>query len=245
MALPVPQPGRWTTDYFDLCAEPGGFGRCLYVSYCFPCALSEVVNKVVAADPSATHLKGCCGDAGVTCIAYQCIPYCGACLAINSLLVPLQARIAPAGLRADDCCETVCCSTCALLQMSRELDLRAAAGQPVVQPQGMYMVVPPQVVTMNPVVAMPQQQQLPVVVAAAPAPAPVAAAPAPAPVAAAVSPLTEWLKSKDLEDAAVEAALRSAGVATVDDLSHLGGDDVQAMSLNIVQKKKLRTALGK
>jgi len=169
MALPQPKAGAWTTDFCDCCAAPGGAGRCaslgvqycdsnterapgLYHNFCFPCALGGVVDRVVAADPSATHLHGCCGNACCTFYSFNIIPYIGICIAINTLLPPLRRKIAPAGAPPDNCLAVLCCAPCALTQAENELDLREAAGQPILQ-SGQVMVMAPAAVFINPVMA--------------------------------------------------------------------------------------------
>ena len=119
----------------------------LYHNCCFPCALGGVVDRVVAVDPSATNLHGCCGNACCTFYACSLIPYVGTCIAINALVPPLRSKVAPVGAPPDSCLLVLCCAPCALTQAENELDLRAAAGQPILQ-QGMVMMVAP--VQVNP-----------------------------------------------------------------------------------------------
>jgi hypothetical protein len=123
----------------------------LYHNFCFPCALGGVVDRVVAADSSASHLHGCCGNACCTFYSFGLIPYVGWCIALNVLMPPLRRKIAPVGAPPDSCLQVLCCAPCALTQAENELDLRAAAGQPILQ--GQPMVMAPAAVYINPVVA--------------------------------------------------------------------------------------------
>jgi len=122
-----------------------------------------VVDRVVAADPSAQYLKGCCGNACVTFMAYSCIPNCGSCVAINTIMPALRMKTKPVAAPPDNCFLLLCCPTCALTQVENELDIRAAAGQPIVQAQAQFMAVAP--MNMPPMVATQQPMYMPPVVA--------------------------------------------------------------------------------
>ena len=131
------------------------------MSYCFPCALTELVNKVVVADPSARNLHGCCGNACVTycswnLLGYMTCPCIGPAMVTSTILTPLQTRVASPGTPIDDCCTMTCCGPCKLIQMMNEVDLRQKSGQPIV-PQQMMMVMMTPPATMNPMMAAPQQ----------------------------------------------------------------------------------------
>ena len=104
------------------------------------------------ADPSASSLKGCCGGACCSFVAWSMIPYVGSFIAVHMMVPPLRAKVAPVGAPEDSCLLVHCCALCALIQVQNELDIRAAAGQPPLQ-QGMPMVMAPGVVVVNPMAA--------------------------------------------------------------------------------------------
>ena len=46
MPLPDPVPGKFTTGVCECCAEPLGFGHCLYTCFCFGCAMGDMAEKM-------------------------------------------------------------------------------------------------------------------------------------------------------------------------------------------------------
>ena len=111
---------------------------------------------MVAADPSAKSLHGCCGNACVSYYAWSLLgaftcPFIGPLMVANTMLIPLQTRVAPPGAPVDGCCGWTCCGPCNLIQVMNEVELRQKAGLPVVPMQMMVMMTPP--VVMNPMAA--------------------------------------------------------------------------------------------
>ena len=155
----------WHAGFYDCCAAPNGLGGCLYTSCCFPCALGSLVDEVVAADPSATYLHGCCGNACCSFIAFSLIPYVGTAIAAATLLPPLYDKLAPPGAAPLGCVGAICCGGCALCQAQNEVAHRRLVGQSVLGP-GRALVMAPGQMVMAPVVAgmmvapQPQPQQM-------------------------------------------------------------------------------------
>jgi Cys-rich protein (TIGR01571 family) len=217
--VPIFKKAAWSTDLSDMCALPGGAGRAFYTLLFPGCAHGEMA---AIAPPGSVACSGNCYGA---CCLWGCFGPLFTCLASQGL----RAHYGIPGSIGGDILAGLC-TPCGVLQQHREVLIRRGMAGAIHSAQVVMMPVLPTVTYAPAPMAMGQpmmQQQMPA-----------------SPVAQVPSPLAQWVTKNDL-DAAVEAELRHAGVVVVDDLSHLSGDDVQAMALNIVQKKKLCAALGK
>lgn len=74
-AAPPPQvKGRWSSPWYDVCAQPGGCVLCLYATACPCCAAGDV-----AGDAQTTlHEPGACYKPSPCCSTYN---PCGVCCA--------------------------------------------------------------------------------------------------------------------------------------------------------------------
>ena len=104
-----------------------------------PCSLGGLVTEIVAVDPTATHLQGCCGNACLTFVALGSIPYVGGMVALASMLPPVYAKIAGPNEPPLPCCTAICCGGCVMCQMKNEVALRRSQGQPIVPPPMVMM----------------------------------------------------------------------------------------------------------
>ena len=164
-------PDKWSTSATDVCAEPGGAGRCLYVACCMSCAVGKVAGSL---PPDNTAI--CAGNECGACVLHGCIGgtvyFFGTAVtggALNFAFVPVAGLLTswlhvslrrglrrehlidePATCAENDWTLAICCDPCAVCQELREIELR----RPRIMHPG-AMVPPPQVM-MNPMMAQPQ-----------------------------------------------------------------------------------------
>lgn len=117
----LPRPARgWTVDPCDVCALPGGSGRCVYVTFC-PCfAAGEVASRVTG----AYYALDCCPP---VLLAAACIPIPIHCLLwswTRHKLVRQYGIDEPHETCAGSCLKMILCSQCLLCQELNELDIR-------------------------------------------------------------------------------------------------------------------------
>jgi hypothetical protein len=114
--------------------------------YCSPCLFGSIVKKLPGKH-SELGSAGCCGccACGNPCMALVCAAPCVyCCVPQNGLILPLQSKVLPVGVQADNCFTATLCMPCLLVQMANEVDARIAANQPVLtQPQGVVMMTAP------------------------------------------------------------------------------------------------------
>jgi len=129
---------EWKTGLLDCCAAPGGVARWCYAGY-FPCCLFGDIVKKLPANEQAAH-SGPCGP----CCSYVC--YTGlifsfaAFCPLFSLVGGVEKKL---GMPASSCPVQCCCASNVLIRMANEIDLRAAAGEPVVPTPGVVMMMAP------------------------------------------------------------------------------------------------------
>jgi len=120
----------------------------LYYTYCTPCAMNDVAKEIVTAEPNASSsVNGCGGNPCMTVVLWSC---CGLpCLPYMQLIPAMRNYVVPG---SGDCFSAACCTQCALIQVANEIDLRKAAGTPLVPSaqKTVIMVAAPGTVQMSP-----------------------------------------------------------------------------------------------
>ena len=170
---PIADHAKWSTTATDMCAEPGGCGRCCFTACCMPCAVGKIAGSLPPDNGAC-----CAGSEGGACVLHGLIGgsvYFVGALFFGGLtfgLVPVAGALTSClhvslrrGLKrhhgiADGtgCCENdwvlaVCCDPCATCQEQREIDLRRPQIMHAMHPGGM---MPPGAVVMNPMAHPPQ-----------------------------------------------------------------------------------------
>lgn len=150
--MPKPKANSWTTELFDMCAEPGGAGRCIYTMIFPGCAHGEM-----AALAPPTSGVPCAGNCYGACCLWGCFGPLFTCISSGALRTAY-------GIPPDMCADIVAgvCTPCGIMQQHREVTIRKAAAPAVVMmmptitaapAQPMMMAVPGQPVAY----AQPQQ----------------------------------------------------------------------------------------
>ncbi|GLC46336.1 hypothetical protein PLESTB_001000300 [Pleodorina starrii] len=106
----------WSTGFCSWCAEPGGFGLCLYTYFCPCCSYGSMVGKM---GPEEVFCGGnCCG----ACCCYAILWDLGLCCLLH---MGARRRIREKyGIQSNgcnDCMLTMCCPLCAICQETRQL----------------------------------------------------------------------------------------------------------------------------